>query len=68
MKRQAKERKKKEEEVLKEVERLVAQVQAVKDTQRKAAEGYKAEVDSLMSVNRDSLPMEDLIKLEEKLK
>ena len=40
----------------------------MKDFQRKAAEAYTTEVDLLIKVDRDSLSVEDLIKLGEKLK
>ena len=46
----------------------MAQAQAVRDLQKKAAEVYEAEVVSLTKVDRDSLTAEDLIKLGEKLK
>ena len=68
IKRQAEERKKKEEKALKEAEKLAAQVQAVKDSQRKAAEACEAEVDSLTRIDRDNISAEDLIKLGEKRK
>ena len=46
----------------------MTQAQAVKHTQKKAAEVYEEGVDSLTRVNRDNLTVEDLIKLGEKLK
>lgn len=68
MRKQAEERKKKEEEALKEAKKLVAQAETLKELQQKAAEVYKKEIDSLTRVNRDNLSAEDMIKLEEKLK
>ena len=68
MKKQLEERRKKEEEVRKQTKKIAAQVQSVNDSQKRAAEAYKAEVNSLMKVNRDNLFVEDFIKLGEKLK
>ena len=68
MKWQAEGRKKKKEDALKEAEKLAAQAQVVKDSQRKAAEACEAEVIFLMKVDKHGLSAEDLIKLREKLK
>ena len=53
---------------MKKAEKLVAQEQEVKDSQRKAAQACEAEVVHLTKVDRDSLSAEDLIKLEQELK
>ena len=53
---------------MKEAKKLAAHTLVVKESQRKVAEVYEAEVQELTKVNRDNLSTEYLIKLGEKLK
>ena len=46
----------------------MAKVQLVRDSQKKVVEAYEAEVDSLIRVNKDTLSIEDMLKVVEKLK
>lgn len=63
MKKLAEERRKKEEEGLKEGEKLAVQAEAVKELQKKVVEACEEEVESLTKINRDSLFTGDLINL-----